>query len=230
MGKKVGLLDLDLCGPSIALMTGLNETTIYRNEKGWIPLTTLTTPPFSPLAVMSIAFLLKNSSSAVIWRGPKKNAMIKQFLEDVDWGDLDYLLIDTPPGTSDEHISVAEALKHRADDVSAILVTTPQIIAVNDVRREITFCHKAGIPIVGIIENMSGYVCPHCSDCTNIFSSGGGQSLAELANVTFLGNIPIDPDLCESAEKGINYLNQFENSEASKRLSDIAGKLITQTT
>merc|ERR550519_2615161 len=105
--------------------------------------------------------------------------MIKQFLNDVFWGELDYLIIDTPPGTSDEHISVMENIK-KHNPLGAILVTTPQAVAVNDVRREVTFCHKTGIPIIGIVENMSGYVCPHCSECTNIFSSGGGQSLSNL--------------------------------------------------
>lgn len=144
------------------------------------------------LAVMSIGFLLNDRNTAVVWRGPKKTAMVKQFLTDVYWGDLDYLIIDTPPGTSDEHITVMENLKVIKCD-GAIIVTSPQEVAIEDVRKEITFCKKTGIPIIGIVENMSGFVCPNCSECTNIFSKGGGEALSELAKVPFLGFLPIDP-------------------------------------
>jgi len=169
-GKKIGLLDLDLCGPSLGLMLNLNEHEIYRNEKGWIPIKTNVS---NPISVMSIAFLLKgmiritlilmpltisllfymiflDTNTAIVWRGPKKTAMINQFLNDVDWGCLDYLIIDTPPGTSDEHISLIELLKPRIYQDGAVLITTPQTISVNDVRREITFCRKANVPILDL--------------------------------------------------------------------------------
>lgn len=145
---------------------------------------------------MSIAYLLKSRNDPVIWRGPKKTSMIRQFLADIHWGNLDYLIIDTPPGTSDEHITVMECMKdvtQAAKCDGAIIVTTPQEVALEDVRKEITFCRKTGINIIGIIENMSGFVCPNCSTCTNIFSSGGGQILAERAGVKLLGVLPIDP-------------------------------------
>lgn len=123
----------------------------------------------------------------MIWRGPKKHAMIRQFLTQVNWGSLDFLLIDTPPGTSDEHISVVETIKQFRSPDGAVLVTTPQAISINDVRREIDFCRKADLPLIGIVENMSGFVCPHCSECNNIFSKGGGEKLAEYSKVPFLG-------------------------------------------
>lgn len=131
--------------------------------------------------------LRADDSSAVIWRGPKKTAMIKQFLTDVNWGELDYLIVDTPPGTSDEHISIAECLRDSKSNAEAIVVTTPQMISINDVRRELAFCVKASLPVLGVIENMSGFICPNCSECNNIFSKGGGRSLSEYAKVPYLG-------------------------------------------
>jgi len=186
---KVGLLDVDLCGPSIPYLLQLEGKDVHQCPEGWVP---VYTDADQNLAVMSIGFLLNNRNSAVVWRGPKKTAMVKQFLTDVCWGDLDYLIIDTPPGTSDEHITVMENLKTVKCD-GAIIVTSPQEVAIEDVRKEITFCKKTGIPIIGIIENMSGFVCPHCTECTNIFSTGGGLELASLSNVPLLGTLPIDP-------------------------------------
>jgi Mrp family chromosome partitioning ATPase len=223
--KRVGILDIDLCGPSIPRMLGLEQAEVTQSENGWIP---VSTPGEPSLAVMSIGFLLKGRDSAVIWRGPKKNAMIKQFLTDVNWGELDYLVIDTPPGTSDEHISVVETLRAGRNPDGAILVTTPQGLSIGDVRREIGFCKKADIAILGIIENMSGYVCPHCSECANLFSKGGGQALAQFANIPYLGSIPIDPKLGESLEEGINYVQAFQDSEAAQRFKTISRNLLEE--
>lgn len=141
-----------MCGPSIPYLLGIENDNIYQSENGWLP---LYTDSSKTLGVMSIGFLLKNRNDPVIWRGPKKTVMIKQFLNDVKWQDLDYLIIDTPPGTSDEHITVMECLRELST-CSAIIVTTPQEVAIEDVRKEITFCKKIGIPILGVIENMSG--------------------------------------------------------------------------
>lgn len=188
-GYKVGLLDIDLCGPSIPYLLNLEGKDVHQCPEGWVP---VYTDAEQNLAVMSIGFLLNNRNNAVVWRGPKKTAMVKQFLTDVCWGDLDYLIIDTPPGTSDEHITVMENLKEVSCD-GAIIVTSPQELAIEDVRKEITFCKKTGIPILGIVENMSGFLCPHCTTCTNIFSTGGGSALAEHAKVPLLGTLPIDP-------------------------------------
>ncbi|XP_065065454.1 cytosolic Fe-S cluster assembly factor NUBP2 homolog isoform X1 [Rhopilema esculentum] len=201
MGKKVGLLDLDLCGPSIPRMMNLKGRNVHQCSEGWLP---VYPDDAKQLSVMSIEFLLQSQDDPVIWRGPKKNAMIKQFVKDVNWQQLDYLIIDTPPGTSDEHISIIEVLKEYHVD-GAILVTTPQNVSTGDVRREITFCRKTKTNILGIVENMSGFICPHCSECTNIFSSGGGRSLAEHSGVPFLGEIPIDPNLSLCGEKGLQF-------------------------
>lgn len=220
-GFKVGILDIDLCGPSIPRMMGVQGKEVHQHSAGWVP---VYTDPSQTMAVMSIGFLLADQDDPVVWRGPKKNAMIKQFLTDVAWNDRDVLIIDTPPGTSDEHITVMEALKG-VEVEGAVLVTTPQAVAVGDVRRELTFCRKTGLKVLGIIENMSGYVCPNCSECTNIFSSGGGKALAEMAKVPFLGTVPIEPKLALCAETGGGFVNEFQGSEAAKSFVEIFEKL-----
>ena len=218
-GEKVGILDIDLCGPSIPKMFNVDNQEVHQCDAGWLPVYTDNT---QTMAIMSIAFLLSANDEAVVWRGPKKNAMIKQFLTDVAWVDRDILIIDTPPGTSDEHITVMECLREASVQIDgAILVTTPQAVAVGDVRRELTFCRKAKLKILGIVENMSGFVCPNCKDCTNIFSKGGGQKLAEHAKVPFLGAIPIDPHLAQAAETGENFMKEYENSVAAETLRSV---------
>ena len=204
-GKKVALLDVDLCGPSIPRMLGLEGQSIIQSDKGWVPVV------HSPnLVVMSIGFLSQDKNAAVIWRGPKKTSVIGQFINDVNWGDdIDYMIIDTPPGTSDEHITVVQQLK-QYDPEGAVLVTTPQNISLGDVRREINFCQKTSLPILGLFENMSGFVCPHCKECTNLFSSGGGKALAEASKVPFLGVIPIDPVIGEAMDKGAKVEDVFK--------------------
>lgn len=162
-GYKVGVLDIDLTGPSAPRMFGLEGQQVHQSSAGWVPVYTDST---KRLCVMSIGFLLQGRGDAVVWRGPKKTAMIRQFLSDVVWGDLDYLLIDTPPGTSDEHISVAETLAGVSGVEGAVVVTTPQGVATADVRKELSFCQKVGFKVLGIVENMSGFVCPHCSVST----------------------------------------------------------------
>ena len=224
-GKNVGILDIDLCGPSIPKMFGVDNMEVHQCDEGWLPVFTNET---QSMAIMSIAFLLTSSNDAVVWRGPKKNAMIKQFLTDVAWGNRDILIIDTPPGTSDEHITVMESLKASEVHIDgAVLVTTPQAVAVGDVRRELTFCRKAKLDILGIVENMSGFVCPNCKDCTNIFSKGGGQALAEHAKVPFLGAVPIDPNISQSAESGINFIEKFESSVAANIFKDISREIFS---
>ena len=180
---------------------------------------------YQTLGLMSIGFLLKSADEAVVWRGPKKNAMIKQFLTDTAWGALDVLVVDTPPGTSDEHITVMENLKALTVVDGAVLVTTPQALAVGDVRRELTFCKKAKLKVLGILENMSGYVCPNCQECTNIFSKGGGQTLAEHSGVPFLGAVAIDPNLAKSAETGDNFIQAFKDSKAAQTFHSVAASI-----
>lgn len=221
-GFRVGVLDVDLTGPSLPEMFGLrfvlltaSGKKVHQSNSGWVPVYTDDT---LRLGVISLGFLLQNRDDAVIWRGPKKNAMIKQFVADVSWGVLDYLLIDTPPGTSDEHITVAESLKEYAP--KAVLVTTPQGVSLADVRREISFCRKVGIDILGMIENMSGFICPHCAECTAIFSTGGGEKLANDSGITFLGRLPIDPTLTYQIEKS-NFAECFKTSALFPLFDDI---------
>lgn len=225
LGKKVGILDIDLCGPSIPHMLGLESSSVHQCSEGWMP---VYADQEKMLSVMSIGFLLSSKDDAVIWRGPKKNAMIKQFVNDVNWQDLDILIIDTPPGTSDEHLAVVENIRDLKPDGS-VIVTTPQGVSINDVRRELTFCRKAQIPIIGIIENMSGFVCPHCAECTSIFASGNGDALAKQANVSFLGSVPLDPSLSQCAEKGCNFVDMFSQSptcSAFFKIGDTIAKVL----
>ncbi|KAE8211743.1 hypothetical protein CF327_g4541 [Tilletia walkeri] len=210
---NVGVLDVDLTGPSIPRMLGLDDHSVKQSTDGWVPVyldpanfanaaaatatasgTQHTQQIQQPnLGVMSVGFLLRSKNDSVVWRGPKKNAMIRQFLGDVRWGDLDYLIVDTPPGTSDEHISLMTYLA--PFNPTAVLVTTPQALSLTDNLRSLSFCRTASLPLLGIIENMSGYVCPHCTECTNVWGRGGGEALANREGIPFLGRIPIDPGL-----------------------------------
>ncbi|KAG7336455.1 hypothetical protein KOW79_001148 [Hemibagrus wyckioides] len=218
-GKKVGVLDVDLCGPSIPRMLGVSKHEVHQCDAGWVPVCV------DRLSLMSIAFLLDDPDDAIVWRGPKKTALIGQFVSDVAWGELDVLLVDTPPGTSDEHLAVLENLKkHRVD--GAILVTTPQAVSTGDVRREITFCKKTGVKILGIVENMSGFVCPHCTECTSIFSKGGGDELAKLTGSKFLGSVPLDPLLSASVDEGCDFLQAFPESATYSSIRHIADTLL----
>lgn len=153
----VGILDIDLCGPSVPRMLGLEGSDVHRSNTGWTPVYLE-----DNLAVMSIGFMLPNRDDPVVWRGPKKDGLIRQYLTDVMWENLDYLIIDTPPGTSDEHISVLQYLA-KTNLLGAIIVTTPQEVALSDVRKEINFCMKTGTRVLGVVENMSGFVCPNCT-------------------------------------------------------------------
>lgn len=223
-GFKVGILDIDLCGPSIPRMLGVQNKEVHQSSSGWVP---VYTDSSKKLCVMSVGFLLENQDDAVVWRGPKKSAMIKQFLEDVCWNELDYLVIDTPPGTSDEHISAVEYLNEA--NPSAVLVTTPQAVSISDVKKELNFCKKVGVKINGVIENMSGFVCPYCADCTPIFSSGGGEKMAKEYNIPFLGRIPIDPKFIETMEnKEKSFVESYKELSLAPLLSDIVDKIIEE--
>ncbi|CAG8608176.1 1726_t:CDS:2 [Ambispora leptoticha] len=212
-GNKVGVLDIDLTGPSIPRMLGVAEKQVHQASTGWIPVYVDENQQF---CCMSIGFLLQRKDDSVVWRGPKKNSMIRQFLTDVCWGELDYLIVDTPPGTSDEHISIVESLKG-VKPGGAIIVTTPQAVALADVRKELNFCKKVDLPILGVIENMSGFVCPHCAECTNLFSTGGGEAMAREFEVDFLGRVPIDPSFILMLEQSsIPESNDLKNTLLAK--------------
>lgn len=207
-GYSVGVLDVDLTGPSIPRMFGIESAKVTQTAGGWLPVTVHNANPsedVGSLRAISLGFLLPKRGDAVVWRGPKKTAMVRQFLSDVFWGETDYLLIDTPPGTSDEHISLAETLLQSTAPgqvVGAVVVTTPQAVAIADVRKELNFCAKTGLHVLGVVENMSGFVCPNCSECTDIFMSGGGKIMAEDFRVPFLGIVPIDPQFLMLVESG----------------------------
>lgn len=207
-GHSVGILDVDLTGPSIPRMLSIEEAKVTQVPGGWAPVLVHegdSSKGLGSLHAMSLGFLLPRRGDAVVWRGPKKTAMIRQFLKDVLWDETDFLLIDTPPGTSDEHISLAETLQKDAlpgQVAGAVVVTTPQAVATADVRKELNFCTKTNIRVLGVVENMSGYVCPHCSECTDIFGSGGGKSMAEEFSVPFLGSVPMDAQFISLVEEG----------------------------
>ncbi|KIX09772.1 uncharacterized protein Z518_00853 [Rhinocladiella mackenziei CBS 650.93] len=257
-GHHVGILDIDLTGPSIPRLLNLEDKKVTQAPGGWLPvkvhdaregeLSDRTNGQPTPqstsslkrgsLHALSLAFLLPSRSSAVIWRGPKKTAMIRQFVSDVLWPpNTDYLLIDTPPGTSDEHIAIVEELHKLAANVrpptaangngppleadtrpklsGAVVVTTPQAISTADVRKELNFCVKTQIPVLGVIENMAGYMCPCCGEISNIFSKGGGEIMAREANVPFLGSVPIDTGfgaMVEGVNQAQNAVNGNETS------------------
>ncbi|XP_049624052.1 cytosolic Fe-S cluster assembly factor NUBP2 isoform X2 [Suncus etruscus] len=223
-GKKVGLLDVDLCGPSIPRMLQVQGQPVHQCDGGWLP---VYVDLEQRLSLMSVGFLLERPDEAVVWRGPKKNALIKQFVRDVAWGPLDFLLVDTPPGTSDEHMAAVEALRPYSP-LGALVVTTPQAVSVGDVQRELTFCKKMGLRVLGVVENMSGFVCPHCTECTNVFSQGGGEELARHAGVPFLGAVPLDPQLSRSLEEGGNFLQELPQSPAVLALLSIAHQILDQ--
>jgi len=210
-------MDVDICGPSIPTILGIASEQVHSSSSGWSPVYVQ-----DNMAVMSVGFMLPSSRDAVIWRGPKKNGLISQFLKDVDWGPLDYLLVDTPPGTSDEHLSIVQYLKESGID-GAVLITTPQEVALQDVRREIDFCRKVGIRIIGLVENMSGFVCPNCKHESQIFkpTTGGAKRLAEETNIELLGSVPLDPRIGKSADYGVSFLDEYPDSPATAAYLDI---------
>ncbi|KZT36597.1 cytosolic Fe-S cluster assembling factor CFD1 [Sistotremastrum suecicum HHB10207 ss-3] len=201
---KVGILDVDLTGPSIPRMLGLDGHGVHQSSTGWVPV--YADGSDARLACMSVGFLLKHKGDSVVWRGPKKNAMIRQFLSDVRWGELDYLVVDTPPGTSDEHLSLIEHLAPIHSRISAVVVSTPQAVALLDVMKCLSFTKTVNVPVLGLVENMSGYVCPCCGEITNIFSTGGGEELARREEIPFLGSLPVDSEL-------VTLLDAAESSE-----------------
>jgi Mrp family chromosome partitioning ATPase len=208
-GRRVGLLDVDFHGPSIPRLMGIGRQPQRPSEDGSIR-------PFETadgIRVMSIGLLLDDSRGAVIWRGPLKMNVIKQLLRDVSWGELDCLVVDSPPGTGDEPLSVAQLIPG-AD--GAVLVTTPQALSADDVRRSVSFCRQVNLPVLGILENMSGFVCPHCGKESALFKAGGGQALAAETGVPFLGRVPIDPQVVAASDDGRPFVISQPDSAATK--------------
>jgi len=207
-GKRTGLLDIDIHGPSVPKILNLEDRKAHATIDTMLPIEVGTN-----LKVMSIGFLLPSPDEAVIWRGPMKYQMIKQFLKDVEWGELDYLVIDSPPGTGDEPLAIIQLLE-KAD--GAVVVTTPQEVALADVRKSITFCRSLNLPVLGVLENMSGFICPKCGERTDIFKAGGGENMALAMNVPFLGRIPIDPQIVEACDSGQPYVDKYRQSQAAR--------------
>ncbi|KAG0150237.1 hypothetical protein CROQUDRAFT_668725 [Cronartium quercuum f. sp. fusiforme G11] len=250
---RVGILDIDLTGPSIPRMLGLQGRSVLQSNDGWVPVQidlAKDLPKHNDnlkiskgiLKCMSIGFLLKDPKDSVVWRGPKKNAMIRQFLVDVRWGELNWLIIDTPPGTSDEHISLLEQLapllagpsssstpNTRLPTLSSVLVTTPQAVSLSDVSKELDFARKTGLSVIGLIENMSGYLCPHCNEVQNVFGSGGGETFCaqvsakvnqdsssnQFDQLRFLGKVPIDVEFMKLMDqaKSTNHDTELDKTQ-----------------
>jgi len=219
-GYETGILDIDIHGPNVSKMLGLEGWTLSSGgREGKI------SPfrPFPHLKVISMSGLLPDSDSPVIWRGPLKMAAIRQFLQDVAWGDLDFLVVDSPPGTGDEPLSIAQLIP---DADGALIVTTPQEVALLDSRKCVNFAKKLNLPVLGIVENMSGMHCPHCDGFIPLFSQGGGKTAAEELDVPFLGALPIAADMVECCDKGQPYVLSNEKNELKDAFEEIVKRLL----
>ncbi|KQC16162.1 MAG: hypothetical protein APR56_09455 [Methanosaeta sp. SDB] len=218
-GFTVGLLDADIHGPNTALMLGREGGQIEPGRPGEIKPVQVG----DRLKVLSMAFLLGDPGQAVIWRGPLKMGVIRQFLSDFQWGDLDFLVVDLPPGTGDEPLSVAQLIP---DLEGAIIVTTPQKVALLDGRKCVDFTRQIKVPVVGLVENMSGFSCPHCGEKIEIFSFGGGEAAAGELGIPFLGRIPLDPRMVISGDEGQPFVNGHPEAEAARALRQIIHKIV----
>lgn len=210
--QSVGLLDADLHGPDIPKIMGIEDEKLGGTQKKIEP------AKLDNLKIISLGLMLPSKDSPVVWRGPLKMKAIKQFLSDVNWGELEYLIIDLPPGTGDEPLSIAQVLE---DIDGSIIVTTPQDLSLLDSRKSVNFSKKLDLPILGIIENMSGFVCPHCGEKTEIFKSGGGKQAAKELGESFLGAIPLDHRIVQTGDEGEPFVLAYPDSEASKSFAEI---------
>lgn len=220
-GFKVGLMDTDIHGPSLGKMLGIEGKFIQpADQGGLLPI------EVNGIKVITMASIMQDSDAPVIWRGPLKMGAIKQFLGDIHWGDLDYLVIDSPPGTGDEPLSVCQLIPE-AD--GSVIVTTPQDVALIDSRKTVRFSQALKIPIMGIIENMSGFNCPHCNKPIDLFKIGGGEKAAKELNVPFLGRIPIDPQIVETSDNGEAFIYSYAKTPAGEAMQDIVDHIISKT-
>jgi len=217
-GFRVGLLDLDMHGPNIPKMLGIEDHKLTVMGELIEPVHVT-----GKLSVMSMAFLLPDTSTPIIWRGPMKMAAIQQFLKEVNWGTLDYLVVDLPPGTGDEALTIAQIAPNLR---GAVIVTTPQDVATLDARKSVKFIQKLEIPVLGIIENMSGMVCPHCGEEIDLFGKGGGQKIAEELNVPFLGSIPLDIDMRKAGDEGRPFIIRRGNNTTWASVDNVMEALI----
>jgi len=215
-GFNVGIMDVDLHGPDVPRMLGL---------KGMLDLTPnnkLNPIRYSDnLKVVSIESMIASKDDAIIWRGPLKYSAIRQFIGEVEWGELDFLIIDSPPGTGDEPLTIAQTIS----DAKAIIVTTPQEVSLADVRKSISFCRTVKMDILGLVENMSGFACPHCNKMVDLFGSGGGEKTATTAGIPFLGRIPFDPNVVSCGDNGISFQEKYGDSPVSRAFIELAEKV-----
>jgi len=215
-GHQVGIMDVDLHGPDVPRMLGINGVPELTQNKKLSPLRYS-----DKLSAISIESFTPGKDDAIIWRGPLKYSAIRQFIGEVDWGDLDFLVIDSPPGTGDEPLTVAQTIL----DAKAIIVTTPQEVALADVRKSINFCKTVNMEIFGMIENMSGLNCPHCGELIDIFGAGGGERTANEMGIRFLGRIPFDPNVVTCGDSGACYQEKHQQSAVTKAFTDVAQTL-----
>lgn len=216
--KKVGLLDVDLHGPSIPRLMNIKGGLDMPREGAVRPHRLS-----DGLSIVSLEMVLGDKDTAVIWRGPLKISAIRQFISDIEWGDLDYLIVDSPPGTGDEPLTVAQTIP----DAEALIVTTPQEISLADVRKSINFCKQVNLKIMGVVENMSGFVCPHCGKNIPIFGKGGGKGMADQMGVPFLGEIPLDPQMVEMGDTGkLDALAEMSDLEINKVYEEIVNRIV----
>jgi ATP-binding protein involved in chromosome partitioning len=217
-GYEVGVLDADIHGPNIPKMLHVEDVQLEANENGIFP---AIVPPH--LKVMSMAFLTSDRDQPIIWRGPMKMGALRKFIEDVYWGDLDFLVVDLPPGTGDEPLTIAQLIPH-AD--GSIIVTTPQDVALLDSRKTVVFSGGLDLPVIGIVENMAGLICPHCGKVIDLFKIGGGEKAAKDLDVPFLGRIPIDPDVVNTGDEGVPIVAANPDSPAAKAFDAVIEKVI----
>ena len=215
-GFMVGIMDVDLHGPDVPRMLGLTGMLdLNKNNK-------LNPIRYSEnLKVVSIESLIASKDDAIIWRGPLKYSAIRQFIGEVEWGNLDFLIIDSPPGTGDEPLTIAQTIR----DAKAIIVTTPQEVSLADVRKSISFCRTVKMDILGLIENMSGFTCPHCNQTVDLFGAGGGKKTADSAGIEFLGRIPFDPNIVSCGDSGISFQEKYANAAVTQAFSELAEKV-----
>lgn len=216
LGYRVGIMDVDLHGPDVPRMLGLSGMLELNANRKLRPM-----PYSDKLSAVSIESLTPTKDDAIIWRGPVKFSAIQQFIGDVEWGDLDFLLIDAPPGTGDEPLTVAQTIS----DAKAIIVTTPQEVSLADVRKSINFCKIVKMEIFGLVENMSGFACPHCQSVIDLFGSGGGEKTAIAMGIPFLGKIPFDQQMVTCGDAGVSYQKEHANSPVTEAFIGVARKM-----
>ena len=219
-GHSVGLLDVDFHGPSVPVLLGLEEKRPVMNGDYIVPV------EIGGLKVMTLGFFLETTDTPVIWRGPKKISVIRQLLAGVEWGALEYLIFDAPPGTGDEPLTVCQMIPALT---GAIIVTTPQKVALADVSRSLSFCRELKVRVLGMVENMSGWVCPRCGEVTNMFTTGGGEQLARKFGTPFLGRIPLDPGIVASGDEGKPFIHFRLNTPSGQAFMAITNAVVKAT-